>query len=158
MDSLTYLRNRCRRIIKRRYTYLRNALAELGEVKAPQRALCSGTAEKVSLQCGDLVRIKSQAEIQRSLDRWNQLRKCSYMEEMWPYCGTNQRVFKRVEKFLDERDYHLKKCNGIYILEGVHCQGTIDFGACDRSCFFFWREEWLEKIADTGGLNATRSL
>jgi hypothetical protein len=27
------------------------------------------------------------------------------MEEMWPFCGTTQKVFKRVEKFLDERDY-----------------------------------------------------
>ena len=68
------------------------------------------------------------------------------MEEMWPYCGTTQKVFKRVEKFLDERDYLLKKCRGIVILEGIFCEGTKDFGQCDRSCFFFWREEWLEKI------------
>jgi len=28
----------------------------------------------------------------------------------------------------------------------LHCQGTSDYGRCDRSCFYFWREEWLEKI------------
>ena len=39
-----------------------------------------------------------------------------------------------------------QKSNGIVILENVICQGTIDFGKCDRSCFYFWREEWLEKI------------
>jgi hypothetical protein len=40
----------------------------------------------------------------------------------------------------------MKQCKGIVILENVFCQGTKDFGACDRTCFFFWREEWLEKI------------
>jgi hypothetical protein len=51
-----------------------------------------------------------------------------------------------VEKFLDERDYLMKKCKGMVTLDGVLCEGTIDFGACDRGCFFFWREEWLEKL------------
>jgi hypothetical protein len=25
-------------------------------------------------------------------------------------------------------------------------QGTERFGSCDRSRFFFWREQWLEKF------------
>jgi hypothetical protein len=97
------------------------------------------------LKSGDKVKVRSIEEIKGTLNRWNQLKGCSFMEEMWPYCGTTQRVLKMVEKFLDERDYLKKKCRGIIILEGVMCQGTKDFGLCDRSCFFFWREEWLEK-------------
>ncbi|MGB9706866.1 MAG: hypothetical protein ACPLXP_02215 [Microgenomates group bacterium] len=101
---------------------------------------------KSNLKPGDIVFVKSKDEIQKTLNNWNQLKGCAFMEEMWPYCGTKQKVLKRVEKFLDERDYLIKKCNGIVILEGVMCQGTKDFGPCDRSCFFFWREEWLKKI------------
>jgi hypothetical protein len=52
-----------------------------------------------------------------------------------------------MEKFLDERDYRVKKCKGIILLEGAICGGTAYFGRCDRACFFFWREEWLEKLA-----------
>ena len=100
----------------------------------------------IMLKAGDRVRIKSKEEIQATLNHWNQLKGCSFMEEMLPYCGTEQRIFKRVEKFLDERDYLLKKCRGIVILDGVFCEGTRDFGPCDRTCFFFWREEWVEKI------------
>ena len=70
------------------------------------------------------------------------------MEEMWTYCGTEQKILKRVEKLLDEHDYLMKKCKGIVILDGVMCQGTKDFGTCDRSCFYFWREEWLENLED----------
>jgi hypothetical protein len=68
------------------------------------------------------------------------------MDEMWEYCGTTQRVFKRVEQFLDERDLCVHRVKHIVLLEGVVCGGTRDYGRCDRACFFFWREEWLEKL------------
>jgi hypothetical protein len=68
------------------------------------------------------------------------------MPEMWPYCGATHRVLKRVDRFFDERDYRLKRVSGTVLLEGAMCQGTVLFGPCDRSCFYFWREEWLEKV------------
>ena len=48
--------------------------------------------------------------------------------------------------FMDERDYKLKKARGVILLENLICNGTPTFGKCDRCCFLFWREEWLEKI------------
>ena len=54
--------------------------------------------------------------------------------------------FKPLARFVDERDLRVKKSSGIVLLEGVRCQGTADFGRCDRSCLLFWREEWLEKV------------
>lgn len=98
------------------------------------------------LKAGDLVRVRSKEEIQATLNYWRQLKGCTFMAEMGPYCGTTQRVLKPMERFVDERDLRAKKCTGIILLEGAMCQGTAQFGRCDRSCFFFWREEWLEKI------------
>jgi hypothetical protein len=104
-----------------------------------------------SFKPGNLVRVRSREEIQATLNRWGQLKGCMFMsEEMSPYCGTIQRVFKPMERFVDERDYHVKKTHGIILLQGLHCQGTVDYGRCDRACFFFWREEWLEKLNDAG--------
>ncbi len=144
-------RNRLRRFAKRRLRYLRNWLRERGSrpAAAVPATTVPATAQSLDapLQPGDLVRVKSRAEIQATLDRWDALKGCSVMEEMWPYCGTTQRVLKRVEKFLDERDYRVHRCKRTVILAGVNCSGTVDFGPCDRSCYFFWREEWLEKIA-----------
>ena len=97
-------------------------------------------------QPGDLVRVRSLEEIKNTLDRDQRLKGCSFMPEMEPFCGTTYRVFKSVERFLDERDYRVKQTSGILILEGVMCEGTAEFGPCDRSCFFFWRQEWLEKV------------
>jgi len=107
--------------------------------------------DKPRINAGDLVRIRSEAEIRATLNRWGQLKGCKFMsEEMSPYCNTLQRVFKPMERFVDERDYYVKKASGIILLEGLHCQGTSDYGRCDRSCFYFWREEWLEKIDASG--------
>jgi hypothetical protein len=98
------------------------------------------------LKAGDLVRVRSIEEIEATLNHWQQLRGCKFMKEMGPYCGTRQRVLKLMERFVDERDLRVKKCKGLVLLEGVMCQGTTEFGRCDRSCLIFWREEWLEKI------------
>jgi len=95
---------------------------------------------------GDWVRVRSIEEIQATLDDWKELKGCGFLANMWQYCGTSQRVLVSMQRFLDERDYKVKKCKGIILLEGVMCEGTPVFGQCDRRCHFFWREEWLEKI------------
>ena len=97
------------------------------------------------LRAGDVVRVRSEEEIGSTLNHWRQLRGCTFMPEMAIYCGTTQRVHKAMERFVDERDLRVKRSRGIVLLEGVTCQGTADFGRCDRSCYLFWREEWLEK-------------
>jgi hypothetical protein len=105
---------------------------------APEPA---ATRQAVGLQAGDLVRVRSEEEVRRTLSAWNELRGCAFLEGMWQYCGTTQRVLKLVERFVDERD-----AKGIVLLDGLMCQGTPYYGRCDRSCFYFWREEWLEKV------------
>lgn len=101
------------------------------------------------LKTGDIVRVKSKEEIEATLDHLKKLKGCTFMEtEMTPYLGTEQRVYKYMERFVDERELKVKKSKGLILLDGVICPGTIEFGRCDRSCLLFWREEWVEKIAD----------
>jgi hypothetical protein len=107
-----------------------------------------------TLQAGDWVRVKPREEINASLDRWNELKGCAFLDAMNEYCGTTQRVLQPLERFLDERDYKVKKCRGVVLLENVTCLGTPVFGRCDRRCFLFWRVEWLERI-DAPGVSFT---
>lgn len=95
-------------------------------------------------QPGDRVRVRPLEEIRATLSHWGQLKGCTFMPEMIQYCGTVQRVLKPMKRFVDERDLRVKKSSGIILLEGVMCRGTAEFGSCDRSCFYFWREEWLK--------------
>lgn len=129
---------RTRRWVKRQLTRFRGAPAA-----APTPA---GQAAAPPLEAGELVRVRSREEIQATLDPWQQLRGCGFMAEMEPYCGTTQRVLKPVRQFVDERDYKVKKARGVYLLDGVMCEGTALFGRCDRGCLYFWRGEWLEAI------------
>jgi hypothetical protein len=111
--------------------------------KPPVSALNIASAP---LQAGDWVKVRSLGEIEATLNHWKQLRGCTFMPEMVQYCGLTQRVLKPMKRFVDERDLLVKKSSGIILLQGVMCQGTAEFGSCDRSCFVFWREEWLEKM------------
>ncbi len=99
-----------------------------------------------ALKKGDLVKVRPKEEILGTLDPFSELKGCAFLAEMHQYCGTQQRVFKSMERFMDERDYKVKKTKGLVLLENNFCSGTPVFGKCDRSCFLFWREEWLEKI------------
>lgn len=142
------LRNRAKRIVKRRWRYLLNLVSAHTRAARARQARGVDNSPAGTLEPGDLVRVRQEEEIRATLDKWNGTKGCVFMEEMWPYCGTTQRVLKRVKKFLDERDYRVRRCKGIVLLEGAICEGTKDFGPCDRSCFLFWREEWLEKLEE----------
>jgi len=97
-------------------------------------------------QVGDRVKVRSWDEIQPTLDPFKELKGCAFLPEMQQYCGTTQRVLQVMERFLDERDYKVKKVRGIILLDDVICRGTPVFGRCDRCCHLFWRAEWLEKV------------
>jgi hypothetical protein len=97
-----------------------------------------------SQQPAHFARVRSLREIEATLDQDRQLRGCAFMPEMAEYCGITLRVLKPVRRFFDERDFKIKTSSGISLLDGVICKGTAEFGSCDRSCFYVWREEWLE--------------
>jgi hypothetical protein len=105
-------------------------------------------APEIPFVKGDLVRVRSYEEILSTLDPFKELKGCAFLPEMMQYCGTTQLVLKSMQVFLDERDYKVKKARGVILLENVICNGTPAFGPCDRCCFLFWREEWLEKAAE----------
>lgn len=108
------------------------------------------SVQQTHFLAGDLVLVRSREEIESTLDPFKELKGCAFLDTMWQYCGTKQRVLQPMARFLDERDYKVKKARGIVLLEGVLCHGTPVFGKCDRACHLFWREEWLEKVEDGG--------
>jgi hypothetical protein len=146
------VRRRMRPDQERTFTHYTNALMNriarlVGrDAKPPTVEAASGGSAVQPLEAGDLVWVRSREEIESTLNHWRQLKGCTFMPEMLAYCGTTQRVLKPLRRFVDERDLRVKRTRGIVLLEGVCCQGTAEFGPCDRSCYLFWRAEWLEKI------------
>ena len=62
-----------------------------------------------SPSASDLVWVRFKEEIQTTLNNWGQLKGFGFMPEMEQYCGTTQRIYKRVERFVDERDLRVKR-------------------------------------------------
>ena len=144
LQIIWQFRNRLKRFSKRRWYYIQQRWRKFNKPRFEDKANLEQANQP--LQSGDRVRIKSKQEILALLDPWLEQKGCGFMEEMWVYCDTEQVVRNRVEKFMDEATLRMRTSKGIVLLEGLMCEGTIDFGRCDRSCFYFWREEWLEKI------------
>jgi hypothetical protein len=151
------LRQRLRLVLRRTFRYSRkrkikkhlNYLATLfsrltRDSEAPSASVTDMTP--IRFNPGDRVLVRSKDQIKAMLDHWNALKGCAFLPEMWQYCGTTQRVFKPVNRFVDEHECRVKKVKGVYFLEGVICQGFELYGECDRACFYWWREEWLQKI------------
>jgi hypothetical protein len=102
--------------------------------------------ERLGLQPGDLVRVKSREEIVATLDTGNKNRGMTFDGEMLRHCGREARVLRRVEHIIDEatgRMLHFS--NPCIVLEDVVCTGSFH-RVCPRAIYPYWREIWLEKV------------
>jgi len=100
------------------------------------------------LKAGDIVIVRPAESIRRSLDNFNKVDGCLFMNQMWEYCGQEYKALKVVNNFFDEyQDKMYKTRSPLYILDGIICDGIADEfqHRCDRSCYLLWHEEWLEK-------------
>jgi hypothetical protein len=102
----------------------------------------------IQLRPGDHVKVKSKKEIFATLDNNHRYEGCAFMDEMIQYCDTEQIVYKRIDNFFDERMCKFFKAKGIVLLDGITCSGKLSVAGpiCNRSCYLFWKEAWLEKI------------
>lgn len=131
-------------LLKRLYAV--SARSARNDADSPAQVAARSFAPAVPFEQGDAVRVRSREEIQSTLDPFKELKGCAFLPFMAQYCGTQQRIFRVMRYFLDERDYKRKKVRGVILLENVFCEGTPAFGECDRCCLLFWREEWLDKL------------
>jgi len=105
----------------------------------------------LNLQQGELVRVKSFEEILRTVDVENKNRGMIWDAEMVPYCGGTYRVLRRVTKIINEKTGKMQEMkNACIVLESVFCQSRYSECRmfCPRSIYSFWREIWLERVAN----------
>jgi hypothetical protein len=104
--------------------------------------------EKLNLQPGDVVRVKSFASIRATLNRDAKNRGLLFSQEMVPYCGQVFRVHSRVSQIISETTRKMLHFGSdSIVLENVVCQGRYNAGLsfCPRANYSFWREIWLER-------------
>ena len=108
---------------------------------APARAL--------GLRTGELVRVRSKAEILETLDSEGKLDSLPFMPEMLRHCGRTFRVFKRAEKICDTiAASGLMRMHDAVYLEHLRCDGSAH-GGCQAGCMMLWKEAWLTRATET---------
>jgi hypothetical protein len=116
-----------------RYPYIRGTLT-----KTPD--------ERIGLQPGDVVRIKSKDQIISTLDTTNRNRGMTFDAEMLKYCGREATVLRRVERIIDEKSGRMLRLkNPCIVLDDVICTGSYH-RQCPRGITPYWRELWLERV------------
>ena len=97
---------------------------------------------------GDLVEVRSPAEILQTLDHEGTLNGLPFMPEMMEFCGKRFRISKRALKtcYYGETNGMRKfSSSDVVLLEGVRCSGE-DHDGCQKACMIFWREAWLRRV------------
>jgi hypothetical protein len=100
-----------------------------------------------ALRRGDVVEVRSAAEILGTLDENGDLDATPFMPEMIPYCGKRFTVDRRAEKLCDtiNASQTSRRLPNAVLLDDVRCDGSGHAG-CQAECRFYWEEAWLRRV------------
>ena len=118
------------------------------------------SADERPLRPGDIVEVRSAAEILATLDDGAALDRMPFMPEMVSHVGRRYRVTRRVDKICDTiaSTGSRRMYNTVY-LEDLRCDGS-GHGGCQAGCKLYWKEAWLRRVdndSDPVSSNSGRS-
>jgi len=100
-----------------------------------------------TLKAGDLVEVRSAAEILASLDENGCLEDLPFMPEMISYIGSRYRVAKRAHKTCDTvHQTGGRRLDNCVHLQDLRCDGAGHDG-CKATCLLFWKIDWLKPLS-----------
>jgi hypothetical protein len=103
-------------------------------------------AKVVPLRRGDVVALRSPAEILATLDDTGSLDGLPFMPEMLGHFGRPHVVSARVERACDTiTQSGARQMPDTVILDDLRCDGGGHAG-CQAACRIFWKEAWLRRV------------
>lgn len=100
----------------------------------------------MNLRVGDLVEVRSAAEILATLDERGELENLPFMPEMLAYCGRRMTVHKVAHKLCDTISRSgMRRMDSAVHLTGARCDGG-GHGGCQTACSLYWKEAWLKRV------------
>jgi hypothetical protein len=99
-----------------------------------------------TLRKGDIVQVRSAAEIIATLDERGELDALPFMPEMVAMCGRRFTVAARTERICDTITAGSPRTMvDAVVLEGASCDGA-SHGGCAALCLLYWKDAWLRKV------------
>ncbi|WP_327093291.1 hypothetical protein OIE66_37935 [Nonomuraea sp. NBC_01738] len=100
----------------------------------------------MELRVGDLVEVRSEAEILATLDERGELDNLPFMPEMLRFCGQRMTVHKVAHKLCDTIEKgRMRRMEHAVHLTGARCDGGAH-GGCGTACSLYWKHAWLKKV------------
>ncbi|NBE91714.1 hypothetical protein FE391_00875 [Nonomuraea sp. KC401] len=100
----------------------------------------------MNLRVGDLVEVRSEAEILATLDERGELESLPFMPEMARFCGRRMTVHKVAHKLCDTISRSgMRRMERAVHLTGARCDGEAH-GGCQTACSLYWKEAWLRRV------------
>ncbi len=99
------------------------------------------------LMCGDVLEVLPYACIEQTLNSQGRCKGLSFMPNMKTFCGQRSTVLAKPRHILDQGGYKVQKSKDIIILNHFYCNGD-DIVGCDRTCLYYWKDDWLTKVAE----------
>lgn len=142
------------KVVRDPFILVRKARALSGR-GARETAPAGSRPASLGLEEGERVRVRTWEQIEETLDDDERTAGLGWMALQREFCGGTYTVARRVDRFFDERTRRMLKVKGMVLLEGVYCMppkgGPDDYAGCQRMCLLFWKEAWLERVADGDG-------
>jgi len=114
-----------------------------------------GTPAGTPVEIGQLVQVRSRAEVAATLNEKFELRGLKFdVQEMGPYCGQRGRVIGRVRRFIDETTGKMIQLKtDAFMIDGFCCTGDYSTKRwfCQRGIYAWWREAWLTQADESDG-------
>jgi hypothetical protein len=101
--------------------------------------------DPLGLQRGELVKVKSLAQIKQTLDADGKHQQLLFAPAQAEFCGQVMRVRNRVDRIILEGTQKQRELQDTVVLEGAICDATCH-RMCPRQSLLFWRECWLERV------------
>ena len=103
---------------------------------------------QLPLRPGDVVEVRSHAEILATLDAHGALDSMPFMPEMARLAGRRFTVSRRVDKICDTvNGTGSRRMQDTVYLEDLRCDGS-GHGGCQAGCRIYWKEAWLRRVDD----------
>ena len=89
--------------------------------------------------------VRSELELQASLDRFGRRSGLLFMPEMARHAGHTFRIHRKIE-LVYELGRSLPTALPVFLLDGLFCSGEIigEEGPCHRGCRLLWHRDWLD--------------
>jgi hypothetical protein len=110
-------------------------------------------------RAGDVVEVRSEAEILATLDEQGCVDGLPFMPEMLAFCGRKMRVRAVAHKTCETiyKTYVARRMDRAVHLVGANCDGSAH-GGCQADCALFWKDVWLKPATPTRSVSEDPTL